>query len=114
MKVVIVADSAEDFFTKLDKCSENEKPQVVLMDIELPGMSGIDATFNLQQRNLAIDIIMFTVFEDDERIFESIQVGAAGYLLKDTSIEHVVDAIKEMRNGGLDSSSFAIPFVQRE
>ena len=100
MKVVIVADSAEDFFTKLDKCAKDDMPQVVLMDIELPGMSGIDATFNLQQRNLAIDIIMFTVFEDDERIFESIQVGAAGYLLKDTSIEHVVDAIKEMRNGG--------------
>lgn len=100
MKVVIVADSAEDLFTKLDKCAKDDMPQVVLMDIELPGMSGIDATFNLQQRNLAIDIIMFTVFEDDERIFESIQVGAAGYLLKDTSIEHVVDAIKEMRNGG--------------
>ena len=100
LKLVIVADSAEDFLTKTDKCTPEEQPDVVLMDIELPGISGIDATFELQRRKHPMDIIMFTVFEDDERIFDSIQVGASGYLLKDTPIDEVVNAIKEMKNGG--------------
>ena len=100
LKVVNVAESAEEFFKKLESQPEENQPEVVLMDIELPGMSGIEATFELQRRKHPVDIIMFTVFEDDERIFESIQVGASGYLLKDTPIDEVVNAIKEMKKGG--------------
>ena len=100
LRLVMVAESAEVFFAKLDKMDPEEAPEVVLMDIELPGISGIDATFELQRRKSEIDIIMFTVFEDDDRIFDSIQVGASGYLLKDTPIDQVVSAIKEMKNGG--------------
>jgi DNA-binding NarL/FixJ family response regulator len=100
LDVVLVAESAEDFFSKLDRYEEEERPQIVLMDIELPGISGIEATFQLKEKFADTDIIMFTVFEDDERIFESIQVGAAGYLLKDTPIDHVVDSIKEIKKGG--------------
>lgn len=100
LRVVFVAESAEEFFDKLDRFGEEETPDVVLMDIELPGMSGIEATFQLKEKKQEIDIIMFTVFEDDERIFESIKVGASGYLLKDTPIDTVVDSIKEIRKGG--------------
>jgi DNA-binding NarL/FixJ family response regulator len=100
LKLSLVADSAEDFFDKLERAQEEETPDVVLMDIELPGMNGIEATFELKRNHPNIDIIMFTVFEDDERIFDSIQVGATGYLLKDTPIDDVVNAIKEMKDGG--------------
>ncbi len=77
-----------------------ELPDVLLMDIELPGLSGIEATFQIKEKYPDIDIIMFTVFEDDERIFESIQVGATGYLLKDEPIEEVVKSIREVKKGG--------------
>lgn len=100
LRVVFVAESAEVFFEKLDRYGEEDRPDIVLMDIELPGMSGIEATFQLKEKTKKIEIIMFTIFEDDERIFESIQVGASGYLLKDTAIDRVVDSIKEIKNGG--------------
>ena len=100
LKLSLVADSAEDFFDKLERAQDEETPEVVLMDIELPGINGIEATFELKCNHPNIDIIMFTVFEDDERIFDSIQVGATGYLLKDTPIDDVVNAIKEMKDGG--------------
>ncbi|MBO6795256.1 MAG: response regulator transcription factor [Balneolaceae bacterium] len=100
LKLSLVADSAEDFFEKLSRTQNDEPLDVVLMDIELPGINGIEATFELKRTHPEIDIIMFTVFEDDERIFDSIQVGATGYLLKDTPIDDVVNAIKEMKEGG--------------
>lgn len=100
LEVILVADSAESFFNKLDRANEDEVPEVILMDIELPGMSGIEATFQIKQQFPEVEVIMFTVFEDDERIFESINVGASGYLLKDTAIDMVVNSIKEIKAGG--------------
>ncbi|MTI87367.1 MAG: response regulator transcription factor [Balneolaceae bacterium] len=75
-------------------------PDVILMDIELPGLSGIEAAFKIKEHYEGIDIIMFTVFEDDDRIFESIKVGASGYLLKDEPIDQVVTSILETQRGG--------------
>ncbi|WP_020403456.1 response regulator [Gracilimonas tropica] len=91
-------ENAEQCIKNLDKAEV--RPDVLLMDIELPGLSGIEATFQIKQSYPEIDIIMFTVFEDDERIFESIQVGATGYLLKDEPIENVVRSIREVKKGG--------------
>lgn len=91
-------ENAEQCIKNLEKAES--RPDVLLMDIELPGLSGIEATFQIKQSYPEVDIIMFTVFEDDERIFESIQVGATGYLLKDEPIENVVRSIREVKKGG--------------
>jgi DNA-binding NarL/FixJ family response regulator len=108
IKLIFSVENAEQCFKYL-KRSENI-PEVLLMDIELPGLSGIEATFQIKENYTDIDIIMFTVFEDDERIFESIQVGASGYMLKDEPIQKVVDSIKEVKNGG----SYMSPNIARK
>jgi len=75
-------------------------PDVVLMDIHLPGISGIEAVKKLKAQYPAVQFIMSTVYEDDENIFESLKSGATGYLLKKTSPDKILDAITEVYNGG--------------
>lgn len=100
LELVFTADSGEMCLKYLKEIEADRTPDVILMDIELPGISGIETTFQVKENLKNTDIIMFTVFEDDERLFESIQVGATGYLLKDTPIDTVVSSIKEVREGG--------------
>ena len=75
-------------------------PDVVLMDIHLPGINGIEAVRGLKAKYPGIQFIMSTVYEDDENIFESLKAGATGYLLKKTSPDKILDAITEVYNGG--------------
>ncbi len=79
--------------------------QVALMDIDLPGSSGIEATRILKEQCPSIDFIMLTVQSDDDSIFESLCAGASGYLLKDTSPSELLDHIKEVHQGGAPMSS---------
>ncbi|MEM1321003.1 MAG: response regulator transcription factor [Bacteroidota bacterium] len=81
------------------------KPDVMLMDIELPNMSGIDCTRLLKEQHPDIDIIMLTVHTDDESIFQSLQAGAYGYLTKNTFPSKLLSAIKEVKDGGSPMSS---------
>ena len=76
------------------------KPDVVLMDIEMPGMTGIEAVTMLKKEFPHIQILMQTVFEDDDRVFDSICAGASGYLLKNYLNTELVDAIRELQYGG--------------
>jgi DNA-binding NarL/FixJ family response regulator len=78
---------------------------VVLMDIDLPGKSGIDVTRQLKKQCPEIDFIMLTVLSDDDSIFESLCVGASGYLLKDTDPTDLLVHIKEVFDGGSPMSS---------
>lgn len=78
---------------------------VVLMDIDLPGKSGIEVTRQLKQECPEIDFIMLTVQSDDDSIFESLCAGASGYLLKDTSPADLLVHIKEVFEGGSPMSS---------
>ena len=79
-------------------------PDVVLMDINLPGMNGIECTRRLKERAPAIRIVMLTTFEDTERVFDSLKAGAAGYVLKRASSEEIVRAVRDVCDGGAPMS----------
>lgn len=79
---------------------KESKPDVVLMDIEMPGMTGIEAVGILKKSFPHIQVLMQTVFEDDDRVFDSICAGASGYILKNQLNTKLVDALQELRFGG--------------
>ncbi|MEO8150165.1 MAG: response regulator transcription factor [Bacteroidia bacterium] len=79
---------------------EETKPDVVLMDIELPVVSGIDAVKLIKEKYPHVKILMQTIFEDDDKIFQSICNGAEGYILKNTPPEEILESIKEIYEGG--------------
>jgi DNA-binding NarL/FixJ family response regulator len=76
------------------------RPDVVIMDIDMPRMNGIEAVRLAKQARPETEIIMFTVFEDDERLFDSICAGASGYLLKMNSLARLTAAVKDVCEGG--------------
>jgi DNA-binding NarL/FixJ family response regulator len=79
-------------------------PEIVLMDIQLPNLSGIECTARLKLLLPSVQIIMVTVYEDTERIFKALRAGACGYLLKCCTPEELVSAIREVRQGGAPMS----------
>lgn len=81
------------------------QPDVVLMDINLGGMSGIDCVRKLKPDNPDILFMMCTVYEEDEKIFEALNAGANGYILKKTSPSRLLDAIRELYEGGAPMSA---------
>ena len=83
----------------LQTTTETLHPQVVLMDIEMP-TNGIDTTRKVKALFPNIEIIMLTVFDDEENIFNAIEAGAVGYLLKEEKIENIIAAVKDIRQGG--------------
>ena len=91
----------EDFLGSVEKV----RPGVVLMDIGLPGMSGIEGVQKMKARFPDIEVLMLTVFEDDKRIFDSLCAGASGYLLKKTAPAKILEAIQEIHEGGAPMSA---------
>ena len=89
-------ESAEEALRKLP----SYKPDVVLMDIQLPKMSGIDCVAKIKERTPEVQIMMLTVYEDNEMVFKSLVAGATGYILKRTPPAELLDAIKELHEGG--------------
>jgi len=82
------------------KAIDGDPPAVVLMDIGLPGMSGIEGVRLLRQRHPAMAAVMLTVFKDDARVFDALCAGACGYLLKTTPPQRILDGIREVASGG--------------
>ncbi len=102
---MLVLDASEASVEKmLQKDPSSRKPDVILQDIGLPGMSGIEAIAHYRQRFPDVLIIMLTIFEDDERVFESIRAGADGYLLKQTPGSDILKGIKDVLAGGASIS----------
>jgi DNA-binding NarL/FixJ family response regulator len=82
-----------------------EKPDVVLMDINLPKMSGIECARRLRDILPETQVIMLTMYEDDHRVFDSLTAGASGYLLKRTPHAQILEAIRDVHQGGSPMSS---------
>lgn len=81
------------------------RPQIVLMDINLPGMSGIECTAALKRASPESQVIIVTVYEDTDSIFRALRVGACGYLLKRAYSAEILEAIAEVRSGGAPMTS---------
>lgn len=81
------------------------KPDIVIMDISLPGMNGIDCIREVKDKTPATQFMMFTVYENDEKVFEALKAGASGYLLKNTGLVQLIESLKELHNGGSPMSA---------
>lgn len=92
-----MANDGQDLLEKLD---DNHNLDLILMDIEMPKMNGIEATGIVKQKYPQIKIIMLTIFDNDENIFKSIKAGADGYLLKEVNPKDLHQGIVETMNGG--------------
>ena len=84
---------------------ERDQPEVVLMDVNLPGITGIEATRILKEKIPKIAILMFTIYENNENVFEALAAGASGYILKQTKPIQLLESIKDVYNGGAPMSS---------
>ncbi|MFZ4058966.1 MAG: response regulator [Ferruginibacter sp.] len=81
------------------------KPDIVIMDINLPGASGIDCIKKVKPMAPSIQFMMFTVYENNEQVFEALKAGASGYLLKKTAPLQIIESIKELHEGGSPMSA---------
>lgn len=79
---------------------EHKLPDVVVMDIHLPGMDGIECTRLIHDRHPGVQVLICTVHEDDEKLFNALRAGASGYMLKRAPVEDLVDAIRQVLAGG--------------
>jgi len=96
LEVTAVYKSAEEALASIPQT----RPDVVLMDIRLSEMTGIECTARLRQTNPEVFVLILTAFEDSDQIFEALQAGASGYLLKRARREEIVDAIRQVKAGG--------------
>src|SRR5215813_1997509 len=99
-QIVVEASSAKSLFRYLKINPPSHHPEVVLMDIEMDEMDGIEATKQVKELYPSIKVIMLTVFEDDEKILNAIKAGADGYLIKDEKKERVIECINDVMQGG--------------
>lgn len=100
-EVINAYGSCEDAISHLQK----DKPEIILMDIELPGMNGIHGTKVIKDKYPAAEIIMVTVYEDSELVFEALKAGASGYITKSANYRELLTALDEIIKGGAPMSS---------
>lgn len=96
IQIVLEAIHGEDFLSQLKTCLPDKQPQVVLMDLEMPNLNGIQTIAIAAPAYPHLKFIVLTVFEDNEKIFEAIKAGAHGYLLKDEKAINIAEAISQL------------------
>lgn len=101
MECPVAVDSVEEMLDYLEK---HQKPEVILMDIQLPGMSGIKGMEIIKSKYPEIEIMMLTIYHDSHKIFDSLKAGASGYLLKHTSLPEIKESIENLLKGGAPMS----------
>ena len=89
-------DNAEDAYRGL----VNDRPDIVIMDIGLPGGTGVECIRKLKPANPAMLFVIFTVYEDSDQVFEALAAGASGYLLKNSPPDKIIDSLREIQAGG--------------
>lgn len=97
----VAVDSVEKMLEYLE---EHPEPDVMLMDIQLPGMSGIKGMGVINEKYPDVEIIMLTVYHDSHKIFKALRAGASGYLLKHTSLPEIKESILKLLDGGAPMS----------
>jgi DNA-binding NarL/FixJ family response regulator len=104
IEVLFTASNGQEFLKKLE-LNSHTLPQVVLMDIDMPILNGIETVKKAKATFASIHYLMLTVFDDDAKIFEAIQAGAVGYLLKDESVEAIKNAVVQTVEAGASPMS---------
>lgn len=100
-KVLYTFKTAEDAIADLPSL----KPDIVIMDINLPGINGIECIRRVKGKIPQTQFMMFTVYENDEKVFEALKAGASGYLLKNSGLTQLTEALKELYAGGSPMSA---------
>ena len=101
LTVLAAFPTAEEAMYELPRLN----PDIVIMDINLPGMNGIECIRQIRKRCPHTQFMMFTVYENDEKVFESLKAGASGYLLKNTGLLQLIEALEELHAGGSPMSA---------
>jgi len=100
-KVLDTFKTAEEALVDLPRIN----PDIVIMDINLPGINGIECIRQVKKKIPHTQFMMFTVYENDEKVFEALKAGASGYLLKNTGLLQITESLKELHKGGSPMSS---------
>ncbi len=97
IEILFTAQNGDDFLEKMKARAIDQIPEMVLMDLDMPGKNGIDAVRIGKAIYPATEFIMLTVFDDDDKIFEAIKAGASGYILKDETTESILHHIEQVK-----------------
>lgn len=100
-EVSLTAENGKDFLGKMKSIPVDKLPVVVLMDLEMPEMDGVDAVAAGSYLYPSVKFVMLSIFDDEEKIFKAIKAGAYGYLLKDESSENIAEVLRQMQENGV-------------
>ena len=95
-KVIRTFGTAEEMLAHL----ETSDPDIVIMDIQLPGMNGIECIKQVREKKPSIQFMMFTIYENSDHVFQALEAGATGYLLKNSPPSKIIESLSELHNGG--------------